>query len=87
MVDLDRFVLTFYTEYKRHGHTFRAHPIYQAGKQPPCWYDWAMFRWCKEQRAGRQNRSTYTVDVGYMNEGVGEHTYMTMPLPTDEGII
>ena len=78
MVDRDLFVLPFYTEYKRHGHTFRAHPKYQAGKQSP-WYDWAMFRWRKEQRAGRRNRSTYAVDVAYMDGDVDQDMYDYAP--------
>jgi hypothetical protein len=80
MVDLDRFVLPFYTEYRRHGHTFRAHPNYRAGQRPP-WYDWAMFRWCKEQCAVRRNRYTYAVDVVYMDGEVNEDLYDYMLQP------
>lgn len=78
MVDLDRFVLPFYTEYQRHGHTFRAHPNYRAGQQSP-WYDWAMFRWRKEQRSCRRNRSSYAVDVAYMDNEVNEDQYDYAP--------
>ena len=78
MVDIDRFVLPFYTEYKRHGHTFRAHPNYRAGQQSP-WYDWAMFRWRKEQRTGRRNRSTHAVDVAYMDADVDADLYDYAP--------
>ena len=76
MVSTDEFTLGFFTEYKRNGQTFRAHHNYHHGGNSK-WYDWVVFRWRKEQRAGRRNRSTHAVDVSYLDsDGVHEeHDY------------
>jgi hypothetical protein len=38
-----------------------------------------MFRWRKEQCSGRRNRSTYAVDVAYMDGDVNEDLYDYAP--------
>ena len=39
--------LVLFTEYKRNGQLFRAHPAYRGGRP---WHDWAMFRYEKSGR-------------------------------------
>jgi hypothetical protein len=75
MLDSDTLQLPFFTEYKRQGEVFRAHPNYRQAIGP--WFDWAMFRWDKEERQSRRNRSTHAVDVAHMDAGAtdGEYDY------------
>jgi hypothetical protein len=77
MDECSEFNLPFFTEYKRNGQFFRAHHNYRGGNSK--WYDWVMFRWRKEQRAGRRNRSTYAVDVAYLDEGAEHDQYDYAP--------
>ena len=35
-------IIDGYTEIKKYGHIFRAHPCYS---KKGCWYDWAYFNW------------------------------------------
>jgi hypothetical protein len=67
MDGIDELIIPFFTEYKREGITFRAHHNYHHGGNAK-WYDWVMFRWRKEQRPGRRNRSSHAVDVAYMDD-------------------
>jgi hypothetical protein len=68
MEDTDIFQLSLFTEYQHPGEVFRAHPNYREAISP--WYDWAMFRWSKEQRPAKCNRSNHDVDLLYMDAGV-----------------
>jgi hypothetical protein len=70
--------IPFFTEYKRNGETFRAHHNYHYGGNGK-WYDWVMFRWRKEQRAGKRNRSVHAVDVAHMDSIAGSGRYDYAP--------
>jgi hypothetical protein len=78
MEDQMEFTLPFYTEYKRNGQLFRAHHNYHHGGNSK-WHDWVMFRWRKEQRPGRRNRSSHAVDVAYIDEGGEQDQYDYAP--------
>ena len=78
MDDQLEFILPFYTEYKRNGQFFRAHHNYHHGGNSK-WHDWVMFRWRKEQRPGKRNRSTHAVDVAYMDEAGEQDQYDYAP--------
>jgi hypothetical protein len=77
MEDTDIFQLSLFTEYQRQGEVFWAHPNYREAIGP--WYDWAMFRWSKEQRLAKRNRSNHAVDVSHMDAGVANDEYDYAP--------
>jgi hypothetical protein len=64
MDDTDVLKIPFFTEYKRQGQIFRAHPNYRKTIGP--WFDWVVFRWRREQRRCRRNRTEHAVDVAHM---------------------
>ena len=77
MEDTDEFSLPLFTEYRRQGQVFRAHPNYRKAIGP--WYDWVLFRWRKEQRRGRRNRSNHAVDVSHMDQSTDLDEYDYAP--------
>ena len=55
--------ITIYSEYRRLGELFRAHPGYRGG-QP--WYDWVVLRWERDpNERTRYNRSNFPSNVHY----------------------
>ncbi len=69
--------VNLYTEYKRKGVGFRAHPSYRGNKAQ---YDWVMVRWIRHETVRRRNASNrHDVDVAYNDtDGSGE-TYDFAP--------
>jgi hypothetical protein len=63
MDEIDSLEIPFFTEYRRQGQVFRAHPNYR--DSIGAWNDWVMFCWRKEQRPRRRNRSNHAVDVSH----------------------
>jgi hypothetical protein len=64
MEEVNELTIPFFTEYRRQGQVFRAHPNYRQAIGP--WFDWVLFRWRKEERRGRRNRTSHDVDVAHM---------------------
>lgn len=59
----DALRFTLYSEYRRCGELFRAHPSYRRGLP---WYDWVMLRWERPPSDRRRyNRSRYPSGVHY----------------------
>jgi hypothetical protein len=78
MQNIDKLVIPFFTEYTRQGQSFQAHHNYNK-KKNAAWYDWAMFRWRREQRSGHHNRSAYAVDVAYLDTDADAAQYDYAP--------